>query len=59
MSDQSPADKQTQPEPDSTTSEKAPIRKSQEEFIGDEAQPSKERSEVAEGPTNEVNPEDK
>ena len=39
---------ETQPEPKSTTSEKPPIRKAQEEFIGDEARPSKDRSEVAE-----------
>lgn len=50
---------ETEPEPKSTTSEKPPIRKAQEEFIGDEAQPSKDRSEVAEGPTtDEEHPED-
>lgn len=49
---------ETQPEPQSTTSEKPPIRKAQEEFIGDEAQPSKDRSEVAEGPTTQAQPQE-
>lgn len=39
---------ETEPEPKSATSEKPPIRKTQEEFIGDEAQPSKDRSELDE-----------
>ena len=35
----------TQPEPDSLTSEKEPIRKSQEEFVDDQATPSIDKSE--------------
>ncbi|MBV9128590.1 MAG: hypothetical protein JO117_10950 [Verrucomicrobia bacterium] len=38
--------KKSAPEPDSATREKDSIRKSQEEFIGDEAEPSKDISEV-------------
>ncbi len=35
----------TPPEPESLTSEKPPIRVSQEEFVDDMAQPSKDKSE--------------
>ena len=35
----------TQPEPDSLTGEKTPIRKSQEEFVDDQASPSIDKSE--------------
>jgi hypothetical protein len=40
-----PTPHDTPPEPQSTTSEKFPIRKSQEEFIDDLAGPSHDRSE--------------
>ena len=35
----------SQPEPESTTSEKPPIRVSQEEYVDDMARPSKDKSE--------------
>lgn len=44
----------TEPEPKSTTGEKPSIQKAQEEFIGDEARPSRDRSEVEAPPEDQT-----
>ena len=46
MNDEKDLPHETLPEPKSATGEKPPIRKSQEEFIGDMAEPSKDKSEL-------------